>query len=200
MSNSNFYNLWILLKIFGYKGYYFINTYFKGITNEVDRKKENSINIYNHLNELCSDPNYIIDNIYLGSSYNSSNSNILKKFSIEKIINVTQEIPCEFDTIDYLRIPIRDTRDNFIETYLEESYQFIINNYKHQILIHCYMGSSRSATIVLYYLMKKHKMKLNDALLFLNKKRPLVNINLNFLRELTNIEKRKDLNISQNIY
>lgn len=187
---SNFYNIWVLLKIMGHKSLYYVNTFLNGNNNDVSRYDEESVSLFNHLNYLCTDPTFIIDNIYLGSSYNSNNIYTIQKFGIEKIINVTQEIPSLFPEIEYLRIPIRDTRDSFIENYLENSYQFITKNNKHQILIHCYMGASRSATVVIYYLMKHHKMSLEQALEYLQKKRPIININVNFVKELKDIENR----------
>ena len=51
------------------------------------------------------------------------------------------------------------------------------------------MGSSRSATIVVLYLMKYHKMSFNQAYTFLKNKRPVVNMNISFAEELQDIEK-----------
>jgi hypothetical protein len=117
------YNIYIFLELLKIKGFNYINGVLKGNTNEVDRVFHNKhMLLIDHVNELIQDPTYVIDNIYLGNSYNSTNIYTLKKFGIEKIINVTQEIPCSFsDQIEYLVIPIRDTRDNFIEKYLEKS-------------------------------------------------------------------------------
>ena len=158
----------------------------KGKNNEVNRVFHNQkMSIIDHVSELRRDPTYVIDNIYLGNSYNSTNIYTLKKFGIEKVINVTQEIPCRFvNQIEYFVIPIRDTRDNFIEKYLEKSYEFIEKHKQYKILIHCYMGSSRSAIIVVYYLMKKYQMSLDEALEFLKEKRPIVNINNNFINDI----------------
>ena len=39
------------------------------------------------------------------------------------------------------------------------------------ILIHCYMGSSRSATIVILYLIDKYKMSLEKAIHYIKQKR-----------------------------
>ena len=46
------------------------------------------------------------------------------------------------------------------------------------------MGSSRSASIILAYLIYKHNYSLNDALLFLKNKRNIVNINVNFINDI----------------
>ena len=52
------------------------------------------------------------------------------------------------------------------------------------ILVHCYMGSSRSASIILAYLIKYYHLTLEDALKLLKEKRPVVNINVDFWKDL----------------
>ena len=184
-----FYNIITFITLIKTKGIHYVSSVMRGNTNEVKRIYPNKkMNLIEHVKHLTDDPSYIIDNLYLGNSYNSSNIYTLKKFGIEKIVNATKEIPCSFpDEIEYFQIPIRDTRDNFIDKYLESSYQFIEKNKKHNILVHCYMGSSRSAIIIIYYLIHKHKMTLQEALDFLKKKRSIININKNFISD---IEKR----------
>lgn len=89
--------------------------------------------------------------------------------------------------IKYLRIPIYDDCTYHITDYIKESMDFIDNarnNKDGNILIHCYMGSSRSASIVLAYLIYKYNYSLSDALLFLKDKRNIVNINVNFIDDI----------------
>ena len=52
------------------------------------------------------------------------------------------------------------------------------------ILVHCFMGSSRSATLVVLYLMKNHHMTFDDAYKFIKEKRNIVNLNTKFAQEL----------------
>jgi protein-tyrosine phosphatase len=46
------------------------------------------------------------------------------------------------------------------------------------------MGSSRSAILVIYYLIKKYQMSMDEALHFLKEKRSIVNINNNFIKDV----------------
>ena len=55
-------------------------------------------------------------------------------------------------------------------------------------LVHCAAGVSRSATIVLAYLMKYHHHTLRDAFLFLMEKRPQIWPNEGFLLQLLRYE------------
>jgi hypothetical protein len=89
--------------------------------------------------------------------------------------------------IKYLRVPIYDDCTYHISNYIKEAMDFIdnaCNNKNGNILIHCYMGSSRSASIVLAYLIYKYNYSLSDALLFLKDKRNIVNINVNFIDDI----------------
>jgi hypothetical protein len=91
--------------------------------------------------------------------------------------------------IKYLRVPIYDDCTYHITDYIKEAIEFIDNAYSTNrndgnVLVHCYMGSSRSASIVLAYLIYKYNYSLSDALLFLKDKRNIVNINVNFIDDI----------------
>ena len=190
---KSFYNLWILTNLIKVKGGYYIGNLINGNTLEVDRIIDNNSNlvshVYNHISNLVAEPSHIIDNIYLGSAYNVSSVDTLNKYGIERILNVTKEIPCMFpEQFTYKSILVKDTRDSFLESHLEDAYQFIVNSPDKQVIVHCYMGSSRSATIVLYYLMKKYNKTYEEALEFVRNKRSCVNLNKNFASELQKLE------------
>ena len=52
------------------------------------------------------------------------------------------------------------------------------------ILIHCYMGSSRSATIISAYLIKYYNFTVSQSIQLLKKQRDIVNINNSFIEDL----------------
>jgi protein-tyrosine phosphatase len=139
------------------------------------------------------EPTHIIDNIYLGSAINASHLNTLKERNIKLIINMTYEISNYFPKdVEYLNYPLYDNNSQSIKNYLIESYdkiiQFQMNNRDKNMLIHCFMGASRSASVVIYYLMKKYNYTLNDAIMFCKDKRALVNPTILFYNELSELE------------
>jgi protein-tyrosine phosphatase len=57
------------------------------------------------------------------------------------------------------------------------------------IFVHCRMGISRSATLVIYYLMRYHNMSLFEATKFVRERRPCICPNVAFSYELFKLEK-----------
>lgn len=139
---------------------------------------------------FCS-PTHIIDNIYLGSAFNAANYSQLSNLNIQVIINVTKEISIYFPN-DYIykKFELYDNGlDDGLDKYLFEIYNFIKLHKNKNIFIHCKMGASRSVSVLLYYLMKEHNMKLNNAIEFVKEKRMIINPNIKFIDTLKKYEK-----------
>jgi predicted protein tyrosine phosphatase len=60
-------------------------------------------------------------------------------------------------------------------------------------LVHCFAGVSRSATIVIAYLMVEYGMTLNDALIHVRKQRYFINPNDGFRRQLQTFQRELNL-------
>ena len=135
----------------------------------------------------------IIDNIVLGNAYNARNFYELDEDNIGLIINCSRNIPNYFeDYFSYSRVSVKDKNGEDILPYLDKAadiiHTFIQSNPDKQILVHCFMGSSRSATVVIAYLIKYKKYSRRDALNFLKQKRDIVNINIDFFKQLKDYE------------
>jgi protein-tyrosine phosphatase len=154
----------------------------------------NNNRIYDQLSTIqqiswfFTEPTHIIDNIYIGSAHNAANKNLLDRLQIKYVINVTAEITNYFeDEIEYANYTICDDNKQSIFNYLDESYTKIKQFQRKNngfILIHCFMGASRSATILAHYLIKEKKMDVKGAYDFLKNKRNLVNPTHKFYKEL----------------
>jgi hypothetical protein len=143
--------------------------------------------------QLTSDPTLIDDRIYLGNAFNARNYYSLKNYNIGLIVNCTKEIPDNFgNEFEYINIPLNDILIENVSVHLEKCiddiHNYLHNNPKKNVLVHCFMGASRSATFVIAYLIKYKKMSLNDAMEYVIKKRPIVNLNISFYRQLFELE------------
>tara|TARA_B110001450_G_C17410872_1_gene395699 strand:- start:39 stop:542 length:504 start_codon:yes stop_codon:yes gene_type:complete len=147
--------------------------------------------------------NHIKDNIYLGNAYASSNYYILQENNIGLIVNVTEEIPNYYkdfeDGFDYIQLKIRDQNDEElfenIEYTLDKIHTYITSHPTKNILIHCYMGSSRSASITCAYLIKYYNFQVDDSIELIKSKRDIVNINNTFIADLKQFKRELDQSV-----
>jgi hypothetical protein len=134
----------------------------------------------------------IVTSLFLGSSFNAYDIYFLRRKRINVIINITDEINNFYETdnsLTYYRFPIRDNNLDEINTILNESYNIIDHHLKNgdKVLVHCYMGASRSASVVIYYMMKKYKISYKKALEIVKTLRPVVNLTEKFHNTLNSI-------------
>ena len=64
-------------------------------------------------------------------------------------------------------------------------------------MVHCYAGVSRSATIIIAYLMQEKRLTFVEALKYVRRRRPIVCPNFGFQKQLLDFEKnlrKKDPN------
>lgn len=152
-----------------------------------------NISYYDQIQMFFGEPTHIVDNIYLGSAFNAASYNTLKDLNISVVFNITKEISNYYpEEFIYHKCNIYDNNKHSISTYLEKIYQEIRHHQQKtegNILVHCYMGASRSASVVLYYLMKTQKnnngeyLQFDEALEFIKKKRQ-INPTFRFTKDL----------------
>ena len=133
--------------------------------------------------------NQITENLYLGN-FLSARADSLKEKGIKKVLSVMDYyiIPESHkgDNINHKIIKAVDANSCNIIKYFGECLKFIDGEEK--VLVHCAAGVSRSATVVIAYIMWKQKMNFNDAYNFVNERR-LVSPNPGFRSQLELFEK-----------
>lgn len=175
-----------------------LNAYRRVIADKMREKWESSFkfhsvkrmkgdNPWNHCySVLRSLVTNIDDQLWLGSAFDAANKNTLENCAIKTIINCSLELDNYFilsGKYVYLRVPIIDISTSD----MKHHFQTVINWFQQAekpILIHCYMGSSRSAILTVLWLIKIRGMRFDDAMKYLLEKRPIVNINLVYLLQL----------------
>ena len=142
---------------------------------------------------LCftnDDMGKITENVWLGNYEAALNTNNLKKEGITKILCVM-----DFDAPTYIEedkfnqkiYKIEDIPTQNIIKYFGECLKFIKGNEK--ILVHCMAGASRSATVVIAYVMWDQRKPYDEALKIVNQKRSCVFPNEGFRDQLKMFEK-----------
>ena len=148
----------------------------------------NTLKFFGIKNVLYKDAtpiDHIIDNIYLGDFRTADNIDMLRQYNITHIINCAFNLPNRFpEQITYKRLDLRDEPDQPITERLEEAYQFIKENKDKNIFVHCVFGKSRSASVVIFYVMKEKKMNFQEAKNFVKNIRNIVEPNSGFESEL----------------
>ena len=131
----------------------------------------------------------ITDNIYLGNIYDAQNKDKLIKLGIKKVLSLITDTQLLIypKSIEHKLIQIRDLpRENIIKYFGE--CLFFINDDK-KILVHCFAGASRSATIIIAYLMWKNQLDYVESCNLLQKIRPSIYPNYGFVRQLKMFDK-----------
>lgn len=145
-------------------------------------------------NPIDSVPDEIINGLYLGDIHSSRNLNSLRNLGITTIVNMTSE-PNAFseNEFTYKNYPISDSIEQLID--MEEIEKImnlideVINKKGEKVLVHCQAGISRSATVVIMYLMKSQKIKAEDAYALCKSKRRVVGPNVGFLAQIYQYQK-----------
>jgi protein-tyrosine phosphatase len=188
---QSIYNVFYMSRMLKDKTISSIVDYYYNEYAQVERVYPHSSGLFLNLYNLTYQPTHIIDNIYLGNAYNASNYSDIIDNNFGLIINVTEEIPNYYSSennIEYYNISIKDLNNyhitDFLSVAIKKIRQFNNENNKQNILIHCFMGSSRSATLLIAYLAKYHNYSIDEALKYCKEKRNLVNINTTFYNDL----------------
>jgi hypothetical protein len=138
--------------------------------------------------------------LYLGSENHASSIDILNAIKVDLVINCTKNIPNYFDNldlysdrfIDYIRVPINDTASEDIGKYFEQTSKIIQKALDSDltVFVHCKAGISRSASIVIAYIMWSENMSFEAAFAKLRAVRPCIDPNIGFSALLSEYSKK----------
>ncbi|XP_054290909.1 protein phosphatase Slingshot isoform X2 [Macrosteles quadrilineatus] len=129
----------------------------------------------------------IFPHVYLGSEWNASNLEELNKNGVCHILNVTREIDNFFPGMfDYMNVRVYDDEKTNLLKHWDDTYKYInkAQTQGSKVLVHCKMGVSRSASVVIAYAMKAYNWDLKKALDYVQQKRNCIKPNTNFIGQL----------------
>ncbi|CAD8161251.1 unnamed protein product [Paramecium octaurelia] len=128
--------------------------------------------------------------LYLGNIESAGNGNLLGHYKIGAILTTMSSQEYIYDgNISSMFIRVDDADFVNLSQYFQQAIDFIDQNRLFtNVLVHCYAGISRSATIVIAYLMKSYKMTLDEAYKYVQQHRPIINPNPGFMKQLQQYE------------
>ncbi|KAM7257980.1 hypothetical protein ACFE04_013721 [Oxalis oulophora] len=137
-------------------------------------------------------PCQIEPGLFLGSVGAANNKDELKGLNITHILTVANSLaPIYPNDFVYKIVGVADRAETNLRQHFEDSFEFIDSSKRQGggTLVHCFVGRSRSVTIVVAYLMKKHGMSLSQALEHVRTRRPQASPNTGFITQLQAFEK-----------
>lgn len=145
------------------------------------------------------DMDEILPGLFLGALSAAANVNALQKQSVDALLSVGKgfqlEPPPDFR---HHVISVDDDEDEDLLQFMQEAIDFIDDCFhkERKVLVHCFAGVSRSATMVIAYIMQKsakgeglQESALEHAFKHVKSRRSCVNPNPGFLRQLIAFEK-----------
>jgi Leucine-rich repeat (LRR) protein/protein tyrosine phosphatase (PTP) superfamily phosphohydrolase (DUF442 family) len=144
-----------------------------------------------HMMFTESIPDKVLDHLFISNALAASNQRALKTLGITHVICAAfEEDATKFPGITHKVMNWNDAHTQLVLDHLEIALKFIEGavNKGGKVLVHCQAGISRSATIVISWLMYAEKMRFKQALQYVKERRPIVNPNIGFTQQLLQYE------------
>jgi len=151
-------------------------------------------NLHKNTPTMASHCHFISNNFWLGTKRCATDNEFLNKHNITHILSVTTSLTdnqCatikENITGEHRIVPIYDVPNEDLLSRIPECISFMdtINTTSYSgILVHCDEGVSRSASVVIAFIMYLFKVPVHDAITMLKGVRPIMDPNPGFVRQL----------------
>jgi len=129
-------------------------------------------------------------NLYIGNEENSNDEHLLNSKGITHILSLIGH-QSSIGKVERKQCPMHDKGRSDIKRVLDEVYEFMESGQKdnNNLLVHCRLGQNRSAVVVIAFLIKKFKITLHRAHRDLKALRPLVQVNVDYAKQLLDFER-----------
>lgn len=144
-----------------------------------------------HQIDLCSQVCYhqIIPGLYLSNARAACDRSVLRNLDITHVLTIeAHRLPksaFSHTNITTLFIRAYDHPKTNLMPYFPMANAFIEEGLqKGNVLVHCHFGVSRSATLVIAYLMEKYQLTFDQAYAYVKSRRSFINPNAGFVTQL----------------
>ncbi|KAJ0396028.1 hypothetical protein ATCC90586_007015 [Pythium insidiosum] len=159
---------------------------------------------------LCRDATLILDHVLLGSDANAADRQQLLLTGVTHVCNCAAQAENHFEgefvymhlllrdaaenhfegEFVYMHLLLRDAVDESLGPFVQPVTKFLqrVERLRGRVLVHCISGVSRSAALVVAYLMLDKRMRLLDAYQLVRSRRSLVQPNEGFRLQLARLE------------
>ncbi|XP_053625903.1 dual specificity protein phosphatase 19 [Plodia interpunctella] len=131
-------------------------------------------------------PIEIVDHLFIGSQDCTDNS-VLEANNIRHVLSlgINVDIDINHKFVECLDLPETD-----VTSILKECLPFVHDGVrkKENVLVHCNAGVSRTSLVAIAYLMHYHNMEFEDAHAVVKEKRPAIQPNAGFRKQLMNFK------------
>lgn len=126
--------------------------------------------------------------LYLGGEIVSRDLELLERLEIDVVVNAASSICCSMfpDTFTYVEFDLLDDANEGCDVVFLEVVALLESCRKknQKVLVHCQQGVSRSATLVIAYVMFANALGYAEAFRYVKSKRSIVSPNVGFLCQL----------------
>jgi len=136
-----------------------------------------------------------VDGLYFGGINSTQSKSCLSEFEITHVLSMCYETIAQFEGVVYKKFEVTDDPSEIIKRYFSETTKYIhetISDGK-TILVHCNRGVSRSASVVIAFVMWKFTWKFEKAFDYVRQKRDVIYPNNGFVKQLEEYEKDLDI-------
>eukprot|EP01062_Namystynia_karyoxenos_P049521 TRINITY_DN37947_c0_g1_i1.p1 TRINITY_DN37947_c0_g1~~TRINITY_DN37947_c0_g1_i1.p1 ORF type:complete len:227 (+),score=78.88 TRINITY_DN37947_c0_g1_i1:71-682(+) len=146
---------------------------------------------------MPADPAEVLPYLYLGSRIAAADRALLAERGITHVLNAATEIPNYHadpggaaPPLTYLQLELQDSEGDDIAAEWQRCTDWIRGAHEAggKVLVHCQAGISRSAAIVIAYLMMTERVSLRDAYTRVKQARSNAGPNMHFMRALGELE------------
>jgi predicted protein tyrosine phosphatase len=147
----------------------------------------------------AEDLDKVAERLYVGALDAAEKATVLKKYNITHVVSILSPAGggavslLQHIGISYRRFLLEDEEHADITQFFGPTFRFVNralrkNNSSTNVLIHCFMGISRSSTLACSYLMRTHQWSATAALEHIRQSRLEASPNPGFLQQLQQFE------------